>query len=119
MGTVREIWDHLLGRRAAQKELWREGDAGAMVQFMEEARIMGSLDHPNVLPVYDLQVEETQGRPRLLMKLVEGRTLSELVHESGTPPAGERLERLLGGAIHDCGGVFVARSACASRSRRS
>jgi serine/threonine-protein kinase len=110
MGTVREIWDHLLGRRAALKELWREGDAGAMVQFMEEARIMGSLDHPNVLPVYDLQVEETQGTPRLLMKLVEGRTLSELVHESGTPPAGERLERLLGAVLKVCDAVSFAHS---------
>src|SRR4029450_2645910 len=99
MGTVREIWDHLLGRRAALEELWREGDAGAMVQFMEEARIMGSLDPPNVLPVYDLQVEETQGTPRLLMKLVEGRTLSELVHESGTPPAGGRRQGRSGGGL--------------------
>src|SRR5262245_45817634 len=87
MGSVREIWDHVLGRRLALKELWREGDAGAIVQFVEEARIMGGLDHPNVLPVYDLHIDESQASPRLLMKLVEGRTLSALLHESDVPPA--------------------------------
>jgi serine/threonine-protein kinase len=110
MGSVHAIWDHLLGRRAALKELWQEGYAEAAAQFIEEARIMGALDHPNILPVYDLQVDETGGAPRLLMKLVEGRTLSELLHESGTPPAGERLERLLGAVIKICDAVSFAHS---------
>ena len=30
-------------------------------RFVEEARIMGALDHPNILPVYDLQLDETGG----------------------------------------------------------
>ena len=110
MGTVHAIWDHLLGRRAALKELWHEGDAGATLQFIEEARIMGALDHPNILPVYDLQIDDADGTPRLLMKLLEGRTLSELVHESTTPPAGERLERLLGAVVKVCDAVSFAHS---------
>jgi serine/threonine-protein kinase len=59
-----------------------------MAQFVEEARIMGRPRSPNILPVYDLQVDEPPGRPRPL-KLVEGRTLSDLLHESTTPPLGE------------------------------
>ncbi len=110
MGSVHAIWDHLLGRRAALKELWQEGDAGTTVQFVEEARIMGALDHPNVLPVYDLQIDDGTGTPRLLMKLVEGRTLGELLHESATPPAGERLERLLGAVLKVCDAVSFAHS---------
>jgi serine/threonine protein kinase len=110
MGSVRAIWDHLLERQAALKELWKEGDAEAATQFVEEARIMGSLDHPNILPVYDLQVDETGGPPRLLMKLVEGRTLSDLLHESTSPPAGKDLERFLGAVVKVCDAVSFAHS---------
>jgi hypothetical protein len=110
MGSVRAIWDHLLERRTALKELWSEGDAEAAAQFVDEARIMGALDHPNILPVYDLQVDEPGGRPRLLMKLVEGRTLSDLLHESTTPPTGMKLERLLGAVIKVCDAVSFAHS---------
>jgi eukaryotic-like serine/threonine-protein kinase len=110
MGSVRAMWDHLLERRAALKEAWNEGDAQAMAQFVEEARIMGGLDHPNILPVYDLQVDEPGGPPRLLMKLVEGRTLSDLLHESTTPPAGRELERLIGVVVKVCDAVSFAHS---------
>jgi serine/threonine-protein kinase len=110
MGSVRAMWDHLLERRTALKELWNEGDAHATAQFVEEARIMGGLDHPNILPIYDLQVDEGGGPPRLLMKLVEGRTLSDLLHESTTPPAGMQLERLLGVVVKVCDAVSFAHS---------
>jgi len=110
MGSVRAMWDHLLERRAALKEAWNEGDAQAIAQFVEEARIMGGLDHPNILPVYDLQVDEPGAPPRLLMKLVEGRTLSDLLHESPTPPAGRALERLIGVVVKVCDALSFAHS---------
>jgi serine/threonine protein kinase len=110
MGSVHAVWDHLLERRAALKELWNEGDAQATAQFVEEARIMGGLDHPNILPIYDLHVDGPGSPPRLLMKLVEGRTLSDLLHESTTPPAGIQLERLLGTVIKLCDAVSFAHS---------
>jgi serine/threonine-protein kinase len=110
MGSVHAMWDHLLERRTALKELWNEGDAHATAQFIEEARIMGGLDHPNILPIYDLQVDEAGGPPRLLMKLVEGRTLSDLLHESTAPPTGIRLERLLGVVVKVCDAVSFAHS---------
>ena len=109
MGEVHAIWDHLLGRRVAQKTLWRGGEP-ARLEFVQEARIMGSLDHPNILPVYDLQVDEGEERPRLLMKLVEGRTLSDLLHDSSMAPTGLALERLLGVAIKICDAVSFAHS---------
>src|SRR5262249_34940640 len=110
MGSVHAMWDHLLERRTALKELWNEGDTKAAAQFVEEARIMGGLDHPNILPVYDLHVDEAGGPPRLLMKLVEGRTLSDLLHESTVPPTGLRLERLLGVVIKGCDAGSFAHS---------
>jgi len=110
MGTVRAVWDQLLGRRLAVKELHREMETSATEQFVDEARIMGSLDHPNILPVYDLSFDPDDGRPRLLMKLVEGSTLSDLLRETAAPPAGARLERLLGVVLKVCDAVSFAHS---------
>src|SRR5262249_43927184 len=104
MGSVHAMWDHLLERRTALKELWNEGDTKAA------ARVRGGLHHPNSLPVHDLHVDEAGGPPRLLMKLVEGRTLSDLLHESTVPPTGLRLERLLGVVIKVCDAVSFAHS---------
>ena len=47
-------------------------------RFVEEARMMARLDHPNIVPVHDLVVEEaTSGY--IVMKLVRGRTLEAVV----------------------------------------
>ena len=110
MGTVRETWDRLLGRRIALKELWRHDDPTATQRFLDEARIMGGLDHPNVLPVHDLCLDPDGGTPRLLMKLVEGRTLSEVLHESDRPAEGGRLESLLRAILKVCDAVAFAHS---------
>ncbi len=110
MGLVRAAWDTLLGRRIALKELWRESGPEAAAEFLDEARIMGALDHPNVLPVYDLVVDPTDGTPRLFMKLVEGRTLSAVLHETAAPPGGARLEGLLGIVLKVCDALSFAHS---------
>src|SRR5262249_47921580 len=72
--------------------------------------ITGALDHPNVLPVHDLWFEGDDPMPRLVMKLVEGRTLSELVHETAAPPQGARLERLLDVVLRVCDALSFAHS---------
>ena len=110
MGVVRALWDRLLGRRVALKELPDGSDPETVAAFVEEAHIMGGLDHPNVLPVYDMRADPKGGPPRLLMKLVDGRTLFDLLHESTTPPSGQRLERLLGVVLKVCDAVSFAHS---------
>ena len=62
MAVVRALWDRLLGRRVALKELADDSAADAAAAFLEEARIMGGLDHPNILPVYDLQADAPAAR---------------------------------------------------------
>jgi serine/threonine-protein kinase len=110
MGVVRALWDRLLGRRVALKELPDGSAPDTAAAFVEEAHIMGGLDHPNVLPVYDMQADPGGGPPRLLMKLVDGRTLADLLHESTTPPSGQRLEHLLGVVLKVCDAVSFAHS---------
>jgi serine/threonine protein kinase len=52
-------------------------DSNFIARFEREARVVARLDHPNIVPVYDYELHN--GQPYLVMKLVEGKTLKELV----------------------------------------
>ena len=83
-GGMGEVWrgtDTLLGRDVALKVIRRRPFAGDGVpRFREEARLVSRLEHPGIVPVYDLG-ELPDGRPFFVMKLIEGRTLAELLRE--------------------------------------
>ncbi|MCM8537557.1 MAG: serine/threonine protein kinase [Lentisphaeraceae bacterium] len=49
-------------------------------RFIEEAQIAAQLDHPNILPVYDL-TSDGQGNPFYAMKLVKGDTLEGVLEK--------------------------------------
>src|SRR5947209_4651722 len=72
--------DPNLGRDLAVKVLLeRHRDRPDYVcRFVEEAQIAGQLQHPGVVPVYELGCFADR-RPYFAMKLVKGRTLAELL----------------------------------------
>src|SRR5206468_6131106 len=76
MGAVLKGRDETLGRDLAVKVLLEaHRDRPAMVhRFVEEAQIAGQLQHPGVVPVYELGAFADR-RPYFTMKLVKGRTL--------------------------------------------
>jgi len=81
MGAVHVVVDRAIGRRMAMKTMHamlREDDRMLRL-FLREARTTGLLDHPNIVPVYD--VGERDGALFFTMKLVSGRTLRELIRE--------------------------------------
>jgi serine/threonine protein kinase len=83
MGTVHVAKDLDLLRRVALKEMAPDAAASpdARARFIREVQVTAQLDHPHVVPVYGLEV--TQGdRPAFAMKLVEGRTLGDLVADT-------------------------------------
>ena len=53
-------------------------DSETVHRFIEEAQIAAQLDHPNILPVYDLTLDG-QGNPFYAMKLVKGETLEAIL----------------------------------------
>ncbi len=94
MGIVLEALDSDLDRRVAVKILLEQnGTRPELVRrFLEEAQINGRLQHPGIVPVYQLGRLDDQ-RPFFAMKLVQGRTLAELLADRTDPTAGQ--ERFL------------------------
>jgi serine/threonine-protein kinase len=86
MGAVLAGRDPALDRTLAVKVLLpgRAGDADLERRFLAEAQICGRLQHPGVVPVYDMGRLE-DGRPYFTMKLVKGRTLAELLAARKSP----------------------------------
>lgn len=87
-GTFGEVWEAVqltLRRVVAVKRPRTPGPDGLSDgwqqiehEFLREAMTAGQLDHPNIVPVYDLG-RDAQGRPLLAMKLVEGDRWDELI----------------------------------------
>ena len=85
MGRVFRVEDSLLQRYAALKVLPRTvkhgGATVAVERLLREARAAATLEHPNVVTVYE--VNESAGVHYIAMELVEGGTLQELVKSTG------------------------------------
>lgn len=77
MGTVYAAEDLKLGRGVALKMI--RGSAFSLpeekVRFRAEAEAAAALDHPHIVPIYD--IGEVAGQPYFTMKLIEGGTLAE------------------------------------------
>jgi len=83
MGEVLRAYQHSLGRRIAVKRIRPDcieeiGQVAADHQFRQEALIAAQVEHPNVVPVHDLGVDE-QGNLLLAMKLVQGRAWDKIL----------------------------------------
>ncbi|MDF1666404.1 MAG: protein kinase [Planctomycetota bacterium] len=111
MGTVYEVEDTRLGRRAAFKVISGDsGDDEATFRFLREARLSAKLDHPAIPPVYEAGTTH-EGELYLLMRLIRGRTLKEHIrsYHSGGRKRGV-LVKLLECFIKICEAVAYAHS---------
>jgi serine/threonine protein kinase len=77
MGEVYQAKDQVLGRDVAIKVLPEEfaKDADRVARFQREAKLLASLNHPNIAAIYGL--EESEGKNFLVLELVEGDTLAD------------------------------------------
>jgi serine/threonine protein kinase len=88
-GGMGEVWrgfDRVLAREVALKVLREQvfSDGSARARFEAEVRHVSGLEHPSIVPVYDLG-ELPDGRPFFAMKLVNGQTLAEALAARATP----------------------------------
>jgi eukaryotic-like serine/threonine-protein kinase len=92
MGAILKGRDIDLGRDLALKVLLDQhrGRSDLIDRFVEEAQICGQLQHPGVVPVYELGTLADH-RPFFAMKLVKGQTLAALLGARGAEEAATLL----------------------------
>jgi eukaryotic-like serine/threonine-protein kinase len=115
MGRVHLAHQRSLGREVAVKTLKPGADDHAHQALLAEAAISGALEHPAIIPVHALGIDDT-GRPVLVMKRVEGTEWRQLILDaehpvwSDVPDSGDRLGAHLGILMQVCNAVHFAHS---------
>ncbi len=89
VGEVVAALDQDIGREVAIKRL-RPGtlDPATLARFVDEIRTVGALEHPNIVPIHDVGVDE-DGALYFVMRKVQGQTLEAIVDRlsAGDPVA--------------------------------
>jgi serine/threonine-protein kinase len=101
MGVVYRARQTGLGREVAIKMILRGQLASAADEqrFRAEAEAAARLDHPHIVPVYE--VGDLEGRPYFSMKYIPGQTLTQLLAERPLPPReAARILAAVSRAIH-------------------
>lgn len=108
MGAVYLAFDPVIEREVAIKLLTQEVGASniALQRFLQEARAIGRLNHPNVVSIYDIDL--WNGQYYLVMELLSGGSLAQIVEKQGPVPwqdACQMIAQAAGGlaAAHDAG----------------
>ena len=89
MGEVDLVEDRDIGRSVAVKRLLPEASGPAqLARFVDEVRVTGRLEHPNIVPIHDVGLDDS-GRYYFVMKYVPGETLESIISRlaQGDPAA--------------------------------
>jgi serine/threonine protein kinase len=119
MGEIYKAQDTRLNRTVAIKVLLGQnsGDAELRRRFIQEAQAASSLNHPNIITVYDIVSLDKDGPPIagrstgrvgeiMVMEYVNGKTLTDLV-----PPAGLGVPTVLQYGVQIADGLNAAHAA--------
>lgn len=114
MGEILIARDTELKRKVAIKRLKRVTDRTTK-RFLREAWVTAQLDHPNIVPVHSLEHDLEAGELSFAMKLIHGRTLTELVDAARAcytrrekPPESLRLRTRLEHFLKVCDAMAYA-----------
>jgi len=119
MGAIHRVYDRGLRRDLAMKVVLAKkwgGEASTpsrdpqkLRRFLEEAHVNGQLDHPGVVPVHELGINE-QGEVYFTMRLVEGRDLGEIFELVRGEKEGWNRTRALNVILRACETMSFAHS---------
>jgi len=118
MGAVYRIVDKKLSRPLAMKVILGQAEAGRsgetpqvsprqLSRFLNEAKITSQLDHPGIVPVHEVGVDE-EGRAYFTMKLVQGKTLGEVFELNRRKDPAWAMPKVLGVIQRVCEAVAFA-----------
>ncbi len=117
-GALGQVWvgrDDRLNRTVALKVIRadRASHPDARRRFLREAQVTGQLEHPNIVPVYELGQRPEDGQPFYAMRLLGGETLQEVLarhHQARREGRFDPVERrrLLGHFLDVCNAVAYA-----------
>jgi serine/threonine protein kinase/WD40 repeat protein len=106
MGSIQRVWDEDLRRHLVMKVMLQPQDRDPaahsgppdgrqLSRFLEEAQITGQLDHPSIVPVHDIGLDE-EGRLYFTMPLVKGQDLGRVIELARQGAEGWSRTRVLG-----------------------
>ncbi len=78
MGAILDVRDAAIARSVAMKVMLADSTPEDAARFVQEAKITGQLEHPNIVPVHELANDE-RGQPYYTMKFVRGITLKKVL----------------------------------------
>ncbi len=91
MARVYLAEDEVLGRQVAVKQLHAAGPEDAALRFEREAKLGASLNHPNLVSIYDIAADEES--VLIVMEYVDGETLQGAIRRGGLVP--ERVAEIV------------------------
>lgn len=95
MAIVWRAFDSKLKREVAYKEMRPDNsdDQQFRTMFLHEAQVTGQLEHPNIVPIYELGEVKASERPYYTMRYVRGKSLAEVIREHHQQTSSHKLNR--------------------------
>jgi serine/threonine-protein kinase len=111
MGRIHPATDRNLLRHVAMKRLDKDLAKEAFYRdgFVAEAQMTGQLEHPNIVPVHELAIDQATGVPFFTMKLVQGVSFERWLRDPSRPLGStERIEEGLEIFVKVCDAIAYA-----------
>ena len=110
MKNIIDTQDALTDRHVAMALLKKSAEPELIERFFKEARLTAHLEHPNIVPLYDIGFNQ-EGEPYFTMKLLGGRNLTEVIQEfSSEPDYKSLLPKIVDIIIKICDAMAFAHS---------
>ncbi len=108
MGEILQVRDEDIGRELAAKVIKGQADSRTLAKFLREGQITGQLEHPNIVPLYELGMTPDK-QVYFTMKRIDGDDLAVLLSRSGAGE-GQTLFEYLQIFVKVCDAMSMAHS---------
>ncbi len=113
MSTIMSAVDKNMRRKVAIKLMPETANEDAKTRFLEEAQVIGQLEHPNIVPIHDIGIDE-KNRLFFTMKYVNGRDLDSILSDLRNEIPESKKEysqmRLIRSIVSVCNAIAFAHS---------